>query len=292
MQIKEKLKIKNSYKHIIRNIARRGVWFILSFVLSFSSVVGGSCPFAISLITVSSKKNFLFSAIGAGIGYIVFCDSDDAIRYFSAVIISALGTLAINLFNSRKEIYLPMLVSFLSVMSTGIVMNIKNSDVAGAYALTIGESILALGASFFFFRAAHCNLKRLKYKALPITDTTCLIVSAAVVLAGLSFLEIKGVSPARIAAVLVILIPDMGTYHCTLSRLRTGYKQRKQYVPIRCICLFCLSFKPFYLYIQSWNRHQLFAFNGLFLRCGKYGFFLHMLCNRKRYRRHYYGNPA
>ncbi|HBN38823.1 MAG TPA: hypothetical protein DD404_04775, partial [Ruminococcaceae bacterium] len=206
MQIKEKLKIKNSYKHIIRNIAGRGVWFILSFVLSFSSVVGGSCPFAISLITVSSKKNFLFSAIGAGIGYIVFCDSDDAIRYFSAVIISALGTLAINLFNSRKEIYLPMLVSFLSVMSTGIVMNIKNSDVADAYALTVGESILALGASFFFFRAAHCNLKRLKYKALPITDTTCLIVSAAVVLAGLSFLEIKGVSPARIAAVLVILI--------------------------------------------------------------------------------------
>lgn len=206
MQVKEKFKIKNSYKHIIKDIAGRGVWFILSFVLSFSSVVGGSCPFAISLITVSSKKNFLFSAVGAGIGYIVFCDSDDAIRYFSAVIISALGTLAINLFNSRKEIYLPMLVSLLSVMSTGIVMNIKNSDVAGAYALTIGESILALGASFFFFRAAHCNLKRLKYKALPITDTTCLIVSAAVVLAGLSFIEIKGVSPARIAAVLVILI--------------------------------------------------------------------------------------
>lgn len=206
MQVKEKLKIKNSYKHILKDLAGRIIWFILSFVLSFSSVVGGSCPFAISLITVSSKKNFLFSAVGAGIGYIVFCDSNDAIRYFSAVIIAALGTLAINLFNSRKEIYLPMLVSLLSVLSTGIVMNIKDSDVAGAYALTVGEAVLALGASFFFFRAAHCNLKRLKYKALPITDTTCLIVSAAVVLAGLSFIEIKGVSPARIAAVLVILI--------------------------------------------------------------------------------------
>lgn len=206
MQVKEKLKINNSYKLIFKGIAKRSIWFVLSFILSFSSVVGGSCPFAISLITVSSKKNFLFSAVGAGIGYIVFCDNDDAIRYFSAVIISALGTLAINLFNSRKEVYLPMLVSFLSVLSTGIVMNIKNEEVIGAYALTIGESVLALGASFFFFRTAHCNLKRLKYKALPVTDTTCLLVSAAVILAGLSFVEIKGVSPARIAAVLVILI--------------------------------------------------------------------------------------
>lgn len=206
MQVKEKLKINNSYKLIFKGIAKRSIWFVLSFILSFSSVVGGSCPFAISLITVSSKKNFLFSAVGAGIGYIVFCDNDDAIRYFSAVIISALGTLAINLFNSRKEVYLPMLVSFLSVLSTGIVMNIKNEEVIGAYALTIGESVLALGASFFFFRTAHCNLKRLKYKALPVTDTTCLLVSAAVILAGLSFVEIKGVSPARIVAVLVILI--------------------------------------------------------------------------------------
>lgn len=202
---KKKIKINNSYKQIFKKIADRGIWFILSFVLSFSSVVGGSCPFAVSLITVSSKKNFLFSAFGAGIGYILFCDSNDAIRYFSAVIIAALGTLAINLFNSRKEFYLPMIVSFLSVLSTGIVMNIRNEDVAGAYALTVGEAVLALGASFFFFRTAHCNLKRLKYKALPVTDTTCIMVSAAVVLTGLSFLEIKGVSPARIIAVLVIL---------------------------------------------------------------------------------------
>lgn len=206
MQVKEKLNINNSYKHLLKEAGGRGIWFILSFVLSFSSVVGGSCPFAVSLISVSNKKNFLFSAFGAGLGYIVFCDSDNAVRYFSAVIISTLGTLAINMFNARKEIYLPMLVSCLSVFSTGIVMNIKNDAVIGAYALTFGESVLALGASFFFFRTVHCNLKRLKYKALALTDTTCLMVSAAVLLGGLSFIEIKGVSPARIIAVTVILI--------------------------------------------------------------------------------------
>lgn len=206
MQVRDKIKINNSYKQIFKEVLKRGIWFVLAFVLSFSSVVGGSCPFAVSLITVSNKKNFLFSAVGAGLGYIIFCDSSDAIRYFSAVIIAALGTLAINLFNSGKDFFMPMIVSSLSVLSTGIVMNIKNQDVLGAYALTVGEAVLALGASFFFYRTAHCNFKRLKYKALELTDTTCLLVSAAVVLTGLSFLEIKGVSPARIIAVLLILI--------------------------------------------------------------------------------------
>ena len=86
MQVKEKLRINNSYKVIIKEIFARGIWLLLSFALSFSSVVGGCCPFAISLISVSDKKNFLFSAIGAGIGYLVFCDGENAVRYFLSLI--------------------------------------------------------------------------------------------------------------------------------------------------------------------------------------------------------------
>lgn len=205
MEVKNKLSVKNTHKTLIKESLKRLIWFLLSFILSFSTVVGGSCPFAISLICVSNKKNFLFSAVGAGIGYMIFCDGNDAIRYFTAVIISALGTLAVNIFNSKKEIYIPMLVSFLSVFATGFVMNFRTGAVIGAYALIFGESVLALGTTFFFFRAVNCNYKRLKFKALPITDTTCLMVSLAVLMSSLSFIQIKGVSIARIIAVLIIL---------------------------------------------------------------------------------------
>ena len=99
-----------------------------------------------------------------------------------------------------------MLVSFLAVFATGLVMNLKTGAVLGAYALTLGESVLALGGTFFFFRGVHCNYKRLKYKALPITDTTCLFVCCALFLSGLSAINILGVSPARIIAVLAVLI--------------------------------------------------------------------------------------
>lgn len=49
------------------------------------------------------------------------------------------------------------------------------------------------------------QFKRLKLKALPVTDLTCILVSASIVLSGLSFIEIKGVSFARIIAALLIL---------------------------------------------------------------------------------------
>lgn len=206
MPVKDRINLKNSHKVQIKEILSRGLWLLGAFVLSFSTVVGGPSPFAVSLITVSGKKNFLFSCVGAGVGYIVFCDNTSAIRYFSAVIIAGLGALAINVFNEKHKAYLPMLVSFLAVFATGLVMNLKTGAVLGAYALTLGESVLAMGGTFFFFRGVHCNYKRLKYKALPITDTTCLFVCCALFLSGLSAINILGVSPARIIAVLSVLI--------------------------------------------------------------------------------------
>ena len=208
MQVKNKINIdtKKLSDLKLNKIFQRLVWTLIAFVLSFSSVVGGCCPFAVSLVCVSSRKNFLFSSLGAALGYMIFCSGNDAIRYFSAVLIACLGTLAINIFNTKKEIYLPMLVSFLSVLATGLVMNIKIMAPPSRYALVFGEAVLAMGGSFFFFRAVNCNLKRLKFKALPVTDVTCLLISGAVLLSSLCFIEIKGFSPARMLAVFIMLV--------------------------------------------------------------------------------------
>lgn len=207
MKVKNRLRLNRSnvdYKYIYEWLRRIG-WGVVSFAMSFSSLVGGSCPFAVSLVCVSSRKNVAFSAVGAALGYIVFCDSNQAVRYFSAVIISALGTFLLTLFEGRKEAFLPMIISALSVLSTGFVMNIRSGAGAADYALMLGESVLAAGSSYFFFRSVNCSLERLKLKALPISELTCVLISGAVLLSGFSFIEIKGVSPARIIAVFAIL---------------------------------------------------------------------------------------
>ena len=209
MNVKEKIKKidKGSLKNARFNvILKRGAWFLASLVLSVSTVIGGSCPFAVSLICVSSRKNFLFSTVGAGLGYMIFCSGNDAIRYFSATIIACLGALAINIFNKKKEAYLPMLVAFLSVFTTGVVMNLKTGAVIGQYALVFGEAVLAMGSSYFFFKGVNCNMKRLKFKALPIADLTCLLISFSTLLSSLCVINIKGFAPARMIAVAIMLI--------------------------------------------------------------------------------------
>lgn len=210
MEVKDKSRIKIDLRKIsdlkFAAVLKRLVWLAAALVLSFSSVVGGSCPFAVSLICVSGKRNFLFAAVGAGLGYMIFSSGNKAIRYFSAVIIATLGALAINVFNTKKEAWLSMLAAFLSVVTTGFVMNFRIGALPSQYALAFGEAVLAMGDSYFFFKAVNCNLQRLKFRALPVADIICIVISGAVMLSGLCFIEIKGFAPARMLAVLVMLI--------------------------------------------------------------------------------------
>ena len=205
MTVKDKIKIPEKEIKNISMWAKRTLWGLVAFFLCRSSVVGGCAPFAVSLIAVSSKTNLIFATVGSALGYIVFCPENDAVRYISSVFICTLGTFALIFFKVKRETFLTMLISCLSVFSTGIVMNVKSGAIFAEYAVTFGEAILTLGCTFFFYRAANCSLKRLKLKALPITDLTCVLACASIILSSLSFIKVGGVSFARIVAVLVIL---------------------------------------------------------------------------------------
>lgn len=205
MTVKDKIKIPEKEIKNISMWAKRTLWGLVAFFLCRSSVVGGCAPFAVSLIAVSSKTNLIFATVGSALGYIVFCPENDAVRYISSVFICTLGTFALIFFKVKRETFLTMLISCLSVFSTGIVMNVKSGAIFSEYAVTLGEAILTLGCTFFFYRAANCSLKRLKLKALPITDLTCVLACASIILSSLSFIKVGGVSFARIVAVLVIL---------------------------------------------------------------------------------------
>ena len=205
MTVKDKIKIPEKEIKNISMWAKRTLWGLVAFFLCRSSVVGGCAPFAVSLIAVSSKTNLIFATVGSALGYIVFCPENDAVRYISSVFICTLGTFALIFFKVKRETFLTMLISCLSVFSTGIVMNVKSGAIFAEYAVTLGEAILTLGCTFFFYRAANCSLKRLKLKALPITYLTCVLACASIILSSLSFIKVGGVSFARIVAVLVIL---------------------------------------------------------------------------------------
>ena len=84
--------------------------------------------------------------------------------------------------------------------------DIKTGGGTADFALTAAESILGAGSAFFFYRALNCNLNRLRFKSLPLSDTVCIVISAALLLMSLSQTEIFGISPARALAAAAVLI--------------------------------------------------------------------------------------
>lgn len=206
-----------------RKIIEAIMYFAVGFMLSSCEVLKSASPFSISLISVSKKNNFIFTALGSTFGYLLFC-SDNFARYAVAILIVSLGTFAISIADMKNQPYMPMLISCLSLLSTGIVVNVKTGAMVAQYGLTFAESMLGLGGSFFFFKAVNCNFRRFRFKALPVSDLTCIIISCSVVLMSLSRLSIAGIFPARIVAVLIILLASKcGSYQIgTILSLALG----------------------------------------------------------------------
>lgn len=186
-------------------IIEAAVYFVLGFILSSCLVLKTASPFSVSLVAVSKKKNFIFSAGGSALGYMIFCPHQFA-RYAVAIIIVALGAFAISLADLKNQPALPMIISFLSLTATGMVVNVRTGAMLPQYALTLAEGILGLGGAYFFFKSINCNFRRFRFKALPVSDLTCIVISASAILMSLARISLGGVSPARMAAVLFILL--------------------------------------------------------------------------------------
>lgn len=204
--VKKSRRIKSSLKNpqILSNLKSIG-FFAAGFILCLSNSFGNICPFAVSLICVSKKNEFIYTALGSALGYLLFHPENFA-RYGITVVIALLGTLAMILAKSKNSPVMPMVISFLSLSATGIVVNLKNSAPTAEYALTAGEAILGAGGAFFFFKALNAGFKRFHLKALPTADVTCIVISLSIIFMSLSRLNVNGIVPIRIIAVAATLI--------------------------------------------------------------------------------------
>ncbi|MGN0524086.1 MAG: SpoIIE family protein phosphatase [Eubacterium sp.] len=207
MEIIEKIKLdskKINFDNIEKPLKCIG-YFVLGFVLSTGAVMENLHPFGISITAVSKKRYFIFSALGACLGYIVCGVDAHGARYLAATVMAGLGAFAAFAFDLSYRPAFSMALSFLVCLATGIVLCFRLDFEAKDYVLIIAESILCCGGAFFFYRALNSNVKRLRFKALPISDLTCIVISLSILLLNLSALQIGAFSPARALSVLLIL---------------------------------------------------------------------------------------
>lgn len=192
--------VKQAFRQpAVRRGAEAALYFTAALLFARSRVIGGTAPFAIALISVSKRKNYFYSAAGAALGCLLFMPQYFA-RYAAAAVIVFLGALALDFAQAKSKPLLPMAICFFALLATGLVTDIKTGGGTADFALTAAESILGAGSAFFFYRALNCNLNRLRFKSLPLSDTVCIVISAALLLMSLSQTEIFGISPARALA--------------------------------------------------------------------------------------------
>lgn len=207
MTITEKVKekqetIKNKK---LNEIYKYVLYFLFGFAFGCGNVLSDLHPFGVSIVMASKKKYFPFSAAGAVLGALTGGFDAYAVRYITAVLLSCLLVFGISALNLTARVLPVTLGAFLSMVITGVALNINLGEHMSGYVLTLGESILSAGGAYFFFNAVHSNYKRLRFRALPPSEVTCIVIFVSLLIMNLSALKISHFAPAEIIAAALIL---------------------------------------------------------------------------------------
>lgn len=190
---------------IVHKFGKGLLYLVAGFLLSVGSIYSGARPFGIALVSVSKKRMYIFSAIGSVLGFLATGINVDSARYMSAIIVVAVGAFAGDTFNLNHSPFFCMLLSFFVDLVTGLVLLFKSLAPSSDYLVLVGECILCLGASYFYYKSLNANFKRLRFRALPVSDLVCIFISISTLFMSLASLRIGVISPVSIVACVIIL---------------------------------------------------------------------------------------
>ena len=196
-------KIKN-FLHNNSKPVRMAVSLLVGFVMAHSFVWGGISPFGVAVCGALTGADSCFAAFGALLGYIFTVESIN-IKYIAAVFLMVIFKWAFEhklkwRRKTRTNVITTMLAMLISSMAVILAANYSIYKII----LDIAELLLTCGTVYFFSRAVI--LAEQGIAGAPKQDISCMVVSAAVLIAGLSVLHIGGFSVGRIFAVASIML--------------------------------------------------------------------------------------
>ncbi len=204
--LQETLLRKTEQKKNAKRLLFYFAYFSAGFALSFGKVVGDITPFGISLTAAAPKKFFPFAAAGAALGCALRGISAENARELAGITLALLGAFAAAAFEIYHKPLFVMAVAFFADLVSGVVLRLSLGGSFSDYVLLLSEAVLCSGGAFFFYRSINSSYKRLRLRALPISDVSCIVISLGIVLMNLSALSFGSICPARGAAMLLILI--------------------------------------------------------------------------------------
>lgn len=207
MEVKIREKIEENVKNeVLKKAGNFAVYFFAGLIISLGSAIGGIKPFGVAVTSAGRKKGYIFSAAGAIIGYLLLGFNAQSIRYMCAVLLAALGAFLIDVCDIYHKPIFPIAISTAAVLSTGTFVNIKLSADARAYFLLFAETMLTSGVTYCYYKSINANFKQMRFKALPITELTCILISISTLFLSLGNMAVWRFHPIRIVAISLILI--------------------------------------------------------------------------------------
>lgn len=191
-----------------RFLLRQSFTLAAGFALAQAPVFGEFAPLGISLVAGAPKDSILAASLGACLGYLsAGFEGEAPLRYLASVV--AVSVISYALFQIRqKKIARPLACAAAACccLATGLAMGLSDGLTAALAALYGAEALLAGGAAYFFHKAFSLAGRASRLQSLTPQETACLIAACALVLFAMAGFEAGGIAPARIAAVLLILL--------------------------------------------------------------------------------------
>ena len=206
MEVKIKKRLEENVKS--EALKRAGIfagYFFAGLITSFGSAVGRLKPFGVALTASARKKGYIFSAFGAVFGYLLTGFNAQNVRYMCAVILAAVGAFLIELLDAYHNPLFSIVIDTVSVLSTGIFVNIRLSAGSEAYFLLLAETMLSSGVTYCYYKAINANFRQMRFKALPISELAYIIISVSTLFLSLGNVAIWRLYPIRIIAVVLVL---------------------------------------------------------------------------------------
>lgn len=204
------VKIRDNVAYRLHNSNLKSIllvvlYFVAGFLLGIGRLMGELSPFGASFVCVSKRKMYVPAFVGAVLGYFITGLNPTSARYFACSFIALLGAIALDVFSIYHLCYVPMLISGCAVALTGVFLNVKMGYDLSEYMLVLGESIIAVGSTYFYYKAINANYTRLRLRALPLNDLICVMISVATLFLCLSAVHIGLVYPIRVVALILVL---------------------------------------------------------------------------------------
>lgn len=180
------------------------LWCLLGVLIPRAMLYGEMAPFGIGLAAGTDSGAVVAAVLG---GYWLAGGLLSPLRYTAAVaLVGGVRWVLAALPRGKENAVFPALTAFVSTLVTGIILLWNSGLDAYRVLLIVAEATVAGGCAFFFRQAVYVTRHPPEDGVLTGGEQAAVIFTAAVAVAAASTVTVGGFAPARMLAVLIVLV--------------------------------------------------------------------------------------